>query len=1449
MERRSSVVMALARSYSRQNGGPDANPFLAGPDSPLNPSSENFSGLEWAKAIVDLVHQGGAKFRNSSIAFQNLNVYGFGASTDYQKDVANVWLSLAGMARSLFSGGDKQRIDILRGFDGVVKKGEMLVVLGPPGSGCSTFLKTIAGEMNGLYHDDDSYFNYHGMTAKEMHSHHRGEAIYTAEVDVHFPQLSVGDTLTFAARARQPRELPQGLNRNAFADHLRDVVMAMFGITHTINTQVGNEFIRGVSGGERKRVTISEAALSGAPLQCWDNSTRGLDSANAIEFCKTLRLQTELFGNTACVSIYQSPQSAYDLFDKAAVLYEGRQIFFGRADAAKQYFIDLGFECPARQTTPDFLTSMTSPIERIVRSGFENSAPKTPDEFAAAWKKSAQFQDLQAEIEAYKAEHAIDGPTAVAFRESKRAQQAKGQRHKSPYTISFAQQIQLCLWRAWKRLTGDPTLTVGALIANFILCLIISSVFYNLGETTQSFFQRGALLFLACLMNAFASAVEIFVLYAQRPIVEKHTRYALYHPSAEAAASMICDMPYKIANSIIFNLTLYFMTNLRREPGAFFFFLLISFSTVMVMSMMFRFIGSASRTLFQALVPSALLILALIIFTGFVIPYRYMLGWCRWIYRIDPLAYAFEALMVNEFQGREFLCNNYSPWEQLEPYADVGGANHVCNAVGAIAGNDYVSGTDYVESQFQYSYGNRWRNFGIVCVYIIFFLILHIVTTELVAEKPSKGEVLVYRRGHKPVAAELAEKKREAAKDPEAAMASIGAALTHERSRTHGGNEKAGMLQEQTSIFQWHDVCYDIKIKGEPRRILDRVDGWVKPGTLTALMGVSGAGKTTLLDCLADRTSMGVITGDMFVDGEPRDASFQRKTGYVQQADLHLQTTTVREALQFSANLRQPAHVPRAEKNAYAEEVIKLLNMEEYADAIIGVPGEGLNVEQRKRLTIAVELAAKPPLLLFVDEPTSGLDSQTSWAILDLLEKLTKAGQAVLCTIHQPSAMLFQRFDRLLFLAKGGKTVYFGEIGDNSKTMTNYFERNGGHPCPPNANPAEWMLEVIGAAPGSTTEIDWYNTWRESPEYQEVQRELQSIKTEKLAQRDARSTDTDDDAGKYREFAAPFGTQLRENLFRVFQQYWRSPIYIYAKTLLCMLTALFIGFVFWRAPNTQLGLQNQMFAIFNLLTVFGNMIQQSMPQFVIQRSLYEARERPSKVYSWKVFMLSQIIVEMPWNTLMAAIMYFCWYYPVGLFRNAEPTDAVTERGALMFLFLFVYMLFGGTFSTMIIAGFETAEAAANIANLLFTLSLIFCGVLANPSTMPQFWIFMYRVSPFTYLVSGMLSAAVANTEVVCASNELLNFDPTGNLTCGEYLAPQLQVIGGYVENPGAVEDCIYCSLNDTNVFLASVQSDYGDRWRNFGIMFAFIFFNIGASLLVYWLARVPKKARSKAKKE
>ena len=121
------------------------------------------------------------------------------------------------------------------------------------------------------------------------------------------------------------------------------------------------------------------------------------------------------------------------------------------------------------------------------------------------------------------------------------------------------------------------------------------------------------------------------------------------------------------------------------------------------------------------------------------------------------------------------------------------------------------------------------------------------------------------------------------------------------------------------------DVCYDVKAKNQERRILDHVDGFVQPGTLTALMGVSGAGKTTLLDVLASRVSVGVISGKVLVDGQQRNSSFQRKTGYAKQQDLHLPTSTVHEALNFSALLRQLGSIPRAEKLAYVDEVVELL--------------------------------------------------------------------------------------------------------------------------------------------------------------------------------------------------------------------------------------------------------------------------------------------------------------------------------------------------------------------------------------------------------------------------------------------------------------------------------------------------------------------------------------------
>lgn len=491
------LVRELTRQLSRRSTNHTlvGNPFTdEAKDPAIDPNSPTFNARKWMQTVLGIrsrdenAHPG----RTSGISFRNLSAFGYSDGADYQKTVSNLPLQITGAVKSLM-GNKGSKVQILRYFDGLVKAGEMCVVLGPPGSGCSTFLKTISGETHGFYVDGD--LNYQGISAKMMHKNFRGEAIYTAEQDIHFPQLTVHQTLSFAAEARAPRHPPAGITKREYANYMADVVMAIFGISHTRNTRVGNEFVRGVSGGERKRVSIAEAALSGAPLQCWDNSTRGLDAANAVEFVKTLRLSTELTGATALVAIYQSPQAAYDYFDKALVLYEGKSIYFGNAKSARNFFIDMGFHCPERQTTPDFLTSLTSPQERSARQGFENKVPRTPDEFEARWKASNEYKALIAEIEAYDKEFPIGGEALEKFKESRRAQQAKNQSVKSPYTLSYGQQIKLCLRRGFWRLKADPSLTLTQIFGNSAMAFIVSSIFFNLQPTTSSFFQRSALLF------------------------------------------------------------------------------------------------------------------------------------------------------------------------------------------------------------------------------------------------------------------------------------------------------------------------------------------------------------------------------------------------------------------------------------------------------------------------------------------------------------------------------------------------------------------------------------------------------------------------------------------------------------------------------------------------------------------------------------------------------------------------------------------------------------------------------------------------------------------------------------------------------------------------------------------------------------------------------------------
>ena len=489
----------------------------------------------------------------------------------------------------------------------------------------------------------------------------------------------------------------------------------------------------------------------------------------------------------------------------------------------------------------------------------------------------------------------------------------------------------------------------------------------------------------------------------------------------------------------------------------------------------------------------------------------------------------FEALMANEFYNLEISC---SPPYLVPIGPNVIPGHQSCLLRGSKPGQTTVQGSDYLSASFEYSRDHLWRNFGILVGFFLFFSALTALGMEL--QKPNKGggAVTIFKRGESK-SVETALAKGTSPHDEETASDSSDVKHTDGLMDTDGGGGEKNIVKN--SVLTWQNVNYTIPIKNGERKLLQDVQGLVRPGKLVALMGASGAGKTTLLNALAHRLgNFGTVTGDFLIDGRPLPISFQRNTSFAEQMDIHEPTSTVREALQFSALLRRPKEVSTQEKYDYCETIIDLLEMRNIAGAIVGTTGSGLNQEQRKRLTIGVELASKPELLMFLDEPTSGLDSNAAFNIVRFLRKLADSGQAILCTIHQPSSVLFEHFDELLLLKSGGRVVYNGELGHDSRQLIDYFERNGAKPCPKKANPAEWMLEVIGAGDPGYKGKDWADAWEKAPEHEARSSEIQKLIEERRAAGSDKSSLVDD-----REYAMGLSAQIVAVVKRSFTAYVR----------------------------------------------------------------------------------------------------------------------------------------------------------------------------------------------------------------------------------------------------------------------------------------------------------------------
>lgn len=769
--------------------------------------------------------------------------------------------------------------------------------------------------------------------------------------------------MDFALKLRKP---VQGEGSAAeFSSTMRGKLLSSFNISHTLQTVVGNAFVRGVSGGERRRVSLAEVLATNPAVACWDQPNRGLDSTSALDFFRMLKAMSRRTGMTNIVTMFQTAESIYEeCFDRMLVLYQGQMIFCGKAEHARQYFIDMGYLCEPRQTTPDFLTCVTSATERAVRPDHIGPVPVTPEEFVRYFEASPFYTDMMRDISAYKSQHTENPKYAAEFRQESQRIRSKAALKAAPQPHSISSQVVAGIKRHYQLTWGDRNALFTLLFLNVVNAVITGSCFYMAPKTATGSYERGGAIFFSLIYFFLVALNEAPSTVFSRSIVVKQSKLGISHPAAFVVAQTIAEIPLLVVHTLVFSACYYFMLGLDSTASQFWVFELINFVHLGAVSALFRMLGAICPDLNLALLMAGSAIPIGLSYCGFAPPIPTMHKWGSWIRRITPSPYALEALMGNEFVDITLHCTA----TQLVPYGPTYGDIRYqgCSLPGATKGSALVPGATYLEIIYAFTHSHLWRNFGIILVFWFLYTVIATFGLTFTARESGGAGGHVFKRGAGPsqIAAGIesdAPDERDLEKQPSRTVHALAATASSNTSQTELTHVLTTPARPAAgSVFTFENISYYVNVAGAERQLLRDISGYARPGQLTALMGASGAGKTTLLDTISQRKSEGRVEGCMLVDGHPLDGSFGRSCAFCLQQDVHEPNQTIREAFQFSAELRQSADISKEEKMDYVEHIIRLLELEPIADALIGGGESGLGVEERKRVTIGVELAARP---------------------------------------------------------------------------------------------------------------------------------------------------------------------------------------------------------------------------------------------------------------------------------------------------------------------------------------------------------------------------------------------------------------------------------------------------------------------------------------------------------
>ncbi|XP_033145872.1 ABC transporter G family member 33 isoform X3 [Brassica rapa] len=1223
-------------------------------------------------------------------------------------------------------------ISILNDVSGIIKPGRLTLLLGPPGCGKTTLLKALSGNLDkNLKLSGEISYNGHGLNEFVPQK----TSAYISQNDLHIAEMTVRETIDFSARCQgvgsrtdimmevSKREKDGGIipdpdvdaymkaiSVNGLKRSLQtDYILKILGLDICAETLVGNAMKRGISGGQKKRLTTGEMIVGPTKALFMDEITNGLDSSTAFQIVKSLQQLAHITDATVFVSLLQPAPESYDLFDDVVLMAEGKIVYHGPRDEVLRFFEECGFRCPERKGVADFLQEVISRKDQG-QYWLHQDIPYT---FLSVDALSKRFKEL---VIGRKIEDALSKP----YDKSKTHKDALSF---SDYSLPKWELFRACISREFLLMKRNSFVYLFKTFQLVLSAILTMTVFIRtrMGVDIIHGNSYMSCLFFATVVLLVDGLPELSMTVQRLAVFYKQKQLCFYPAWAYAIPATVLKIPLSFFESLVWTCLTYYVIGYTPEVSRFLRQFMMLFAVHFTSISIFRCIAAIFQTGVASMAAGSFAVLITFVFAGFAIPYTDMPGWLKWGFWVNPIGYAEIGLSVNEFLAPR--------WQQIQP-TNVTLERTILESRG-LNYDDYMYWVSLCALLGQTLIFN-----------IIFTLALSFLKSPTTSRAMISKDKLSELQGRKYSSVKKNKKAIDYTEDSGETYMSF---LSYKQTLysqfsfidlIHSAGKMALPFKPLTITFQdlnyYVDVPAEMRVQGyneKKLQLLSDITGAFRPGVLTALMGISGAGKTTLLDVLAGRKTSGYIEGEIRINGYLKvQETFARVSGYCEQTDIHSPNITVEESLIYSAWLRLVPEIDHKTKIRFVKEVLETIELEEIKDAMVGVPGQsGLSTEQRKRLTVAVELVANPSII-FMDEPTTGLDARAAAIVMRAVKNVAETGRTIVCTIHQPSIDIFEAFDELVLLKRGGSMIYTGPLGQHSSHVIQYFESIPGvAKIKDNYNPATWMLEVTSQSVEIELNMDFAKIYKESALYKSNY-EL----NQQLSKPDPGSSDLHFE----RTFAQSWWEQFKSCLWKMSLSYWRSPAYNLMRICHTLVSSLIFGLLFWKQGqkiDTQQNLFTVLGAIYGLVIFLGvNNCTSALQYFETERNVMY-RERFAGMYSAFAFAMAQVVTEIPYILIQSAEFVIIIYPMMGLYGSAYK------------VFWSLYSMFCNLLSFNYLALFLISITpnfmlAAILQSLFFVAFNLFAGFLIPLPQIPKWWVWLYYLIPPSWSLNVFFSS-------------------------------------------------------------------------------------------------------------